>query len=213
MRLFLSSYGAGNQPDKLLELLHDNNKVAVITNAGDCYSEEGTLEHLEKNRAFFKALGLETERLDLRNYFDDNGGLKTRLLEYGLIWVPGGNSFLLRRAMKQSGFDELIVELLAKNQIVYGGFSAGACMLSPTLRGVDLCDDPSIIAEGYDSEIIWDGLGLVDFSIAPHYKSDHPESAIIDRVVEYFEHKNMPFKALRDGEAIVINGNKTEFIK
>jgi len=40
--------------------------------------------------------------------------------------------------------------------------------------------------DGYSCEIIWAGLGLIPFCIAPHYRSDHPESALIDKSVEYF---------------------------
>jgi dipeptidase E len=48
-------------------------------------------------------------------------------------------------------------------------------------------------------------LGLVDFSIAPHYRSDHAESAAIENVVAYFVENGMPYRAVRDGEAIVID--------
>ena len=52
-------------------------------------------------------------------------------------------------------------------------------------------------------EIIWDGVGLVDYCFAPHYKSDHPESSLVDKMVEYFVENKMPFKTLRDGEVII----------
>lgn len=32
--------------------------------------------------------------------------LEAKLKEFGLVWAVGGNTFLLRRAMRQSGFDE-----------------------------------------------------------------------------------------------------------
>jgi dipeptidase E len=210
MRLFLSSYGVGNQPERLVDLLGDNKRVAVITNASDYHPEEGILERLEKDRMFFQDLGLHVDRLDLRNYFYDNAGLREKLLEYGLIWVRGGNAFVLRRAMAQSGFDTIITELLKSDSLAYGGYSAGTCVLSPTLKGVELCDDPEVAPVGYQEEVLWDGLNLIGFSIAPHYKSDHPETEMIDRVVEYFEHNHLPYEALHDGEAIVIDGNKQE---
>ena len=43
--------------------------------------------------------------------------------------------------------------------------------------------------EGYNTETIWEGLGFVEFSIAPHYRSEHPESEDIEKVVQYFEEK------------------------
>ena len=53
-------------------------------------------------------------------------------------------------------------------------------------------------------EILWEGLGILDHIILPHYKSDHPESADIDKEVEFCKRNNIPFKTLRDGEVIII---------
>ena len=87
----------------------------------------------------------------------------------GLIWTLGGNSSLLRRAMRQSGLDLLLTAWRDDAGIVYGGYSAGAVVATPTLRGIHLVDPPAALAEGYPPEIIWDGLALVPYSIAPHY--------------------------------------------
>jgi dipeptidase E len=46
-------------------------------------------------------------------------------------------------------------------------------------------------------------VGLIPHSLAPHYQSAHPESALIDSVVAYFMANDMPFKTLRDGEVII----------
>jgi dipeptidase E len=108
--------------------------------------------------------------------------------------------------MRQSGFD-----LIQDGALVYGGFSAGAVVATPTLKGIELVDDPHEIPDGYEPEVIWEGLGLYDAAIAPHYKSDHPESAAIDRVVAYFERNNLPYKPLHDGEAIVVKENMDNF--
>jgi dipeptidase E len=62
-------------------------------------------------------------------------------------------------------------------------------------------------------EIIWGGLGFVEFSIAPHYRSAHPESEEIEKVVKYFEENNMPYRALHDGEVLVINGADVRLVK
>ena len=40
------------------------------------------------------------------------------------IEVTGGNTFVLRRAMKASGFDDLITRMLDGDEIVYGGFGS-----------------------------------------------------------------------------------------
>lgn len=64
-------------------------------------------------------------------------------------------------------------------------------------------DPPDVVPEGYEPEIVWEGLGALDYSIAPHFRSDHPESPLIDGVVEYFIQHGMAYRTLTDGEVIV----------
>jgi dipeptidase E len=214
MRLFLSSYRIGNHPEKLVELIGDNKKVADITNAGDLLTPIEIQERLEEDRVMFNDLRLDSEHLDLRNYFEkDPNLLEKKLRAYGLIWVRGGNVFNLRQAMKRSGFDDVIKKLLNEDALAYGGYSAGACVMTPSLKGIDIVDDPNAFPEGYEHKIIWEGLDIIPYEIAPHYQSDHPESAGIDKVVAYYEDNKISYKALQDGEAIVINGDKEEFLK
>lgn len=184
-----------------------NKRTAVIMNAQDAKAPERRKERLQQEIDGLTGLGLEPEELDLRNFFSESGKLKAIVGQFGYIWVRGGNVFLLRRAFKQSGFDEIVTKLLKDDQVAYGGFSAGVCILAPSLRGIELVDPTDELAEGYDSDIIWEGLGVLDYAVAPHYKSDHPESAAIDKCVEYFNEKQITYKTLRDGEAIVISGN------
>lgn len=209
MRLYLSSFRNGNKPEKLLKLLGQGRRTALINNAQDFLlpSERSSKRDEEIDR--LKSIGLDPIEIDLRSYFDKPEILKEKLAGFDLIWVRGGNCFVLRRAFKQSGADETIAEILAEDRIVYGGYSAGIDMLTPSLRGAELVDDPDIVPDGYHPDIIWDCLGLVPYAIAPHYKSDHPESAAIDKSVEYLIDNHIPFIALRDGEAIVID-NKAQ---
>ena len=89
------------------------------------------------------SLGISAEPLDLRHYFGRPEALRTHLSQFDLVWVTGGNAFVLRRAMQLSGFDDIIVDLLDADAIVYGGFSAGAVVAAPSLEGIQLIDDPA----------------------------------------------------------------------
>lgn len=194
----------GDKPEQLAELLGDNKKVAVISNALDFSTDLARREQSQK-REFddLKSIGLDAEELDLRLYFGKQGELKKKMKEYGLMWVRGGNAFVLRRAMRQSGLDEILKELSKGDDIVYGGYSAGVCVIGPTLKGVELVDDPTIIPDGYQKEILWEGIGLIDFSFAPHYQSDHTESSAVDKMIDFYKKNTMPFRALKDGEVII----------
>lgn len=194
----------GNNPEKLIELFSDDKKVAVIANAMDFVDDLQRKESTKQSVMELKNLGLSPEEIDLRNYFNRQKELSKKLNNYGAVYVRGGNTFILRRAMAQSGFDNLIKEKNKDPNFVYAGYSAGICVLSPTLHGLELVDDPNIVPQEYNPEIIWSGLDIVAFSIAPHYKSNHPESGNVDKEVEYFIKLKIPFKTLRDGEVIII---------
>ena len=214
MRLYLSSYKFGNYTEELVKLCPGNKKAGVIINAVDWSDDkERVAKSLNDQIEGLKSLGFSTEQIDLRNYFGKAEELKKHLSSFGLVWVYGGNTFVLKRAYEQSGFDRIIKEMLLKNEIVYAGFSAGVVILSKSLKGLEIVDDPNIVPEGYKKDFSWDGLGILDYHIAVHYKSDHPESAGIDKEIEYCEKNNIPYQTLKDGEVIVINSEGTKFFR
>lgn len=203
MKLYLSSDKLGDQTDKLKKMVGDNKRVGVIINSRDGSDREEVLEGLRVEMGSLRELRLLPEILDLKMYFGKKDELSKELSKYGMVYVVGGNTFILRKAMKYSGFDELINERLSDKDFVYAGYSAGICVLAPTLRGLDLCDEPELTPEGYEKKTIWEGLGIIPYSIAPHYLSDHPESLAVENVVKYFEENNIPHKTLHDGEVII----------
>lgn len=211
MRLYLSSYRVGDSAGSLLALLGDGKRAALIENALDLYSEEAREMHRREvydPAAELASLGIGATRLDLRTYFGRAEALAEELAGYDLVWVVGGNAFVLRRAMQASGFDEVIVGMLDNDEIVYGGFSAGAVVAAPSLAGMHLMDDPDEVPPGYNAETVWDGLGLIDHAIVPHFRSPHPESAAAERATRYLCSQGLRYRALRDGEVIVWTENR-----
>jgi len=214
MRLYLSSYKFGNYTEELVKLSSDNKRVGVIMNAVDWSNDkERVVKSLNDHLKILQSLGFDPEQIDLRNYFNKKEELKKHLSDFSMVWVYGGNTFVLKRAYEKSGFGEIIKDMILKNEIIYAGFSAGVVILSESLKGLEIVDDPLIVPEGYKSDFSWDGLGILDYNIAVHYKSDHPESADIDKEIEYCEKNNIPYKTLSDGEVIVINGEETKFFR
>lgn len=203
MKLYLSSYKLGDHTDELKKMIGENNHVGVIINSRDGFETQEVLRGIQFELDSLKALGFKSEILDLKMYFGKKDELRKILSEYGMVYVVGGNTFILRKAMKYSGFDDLIKEKLSDKDFVYAGYSAGVCVLAPTLKGLDLCDEPELTPEGYKKEVVWEGLNIIPYSIAPHYRSDHPESPSIENVVKYFEGNKVPYKALHDGEVII----------
>jgi dipeptidase E len=215
MRLYLSSYRLGDSAEQLRPLMRGA-KACIVANALDLIADEARARYaasIYDPVKEFAGLGIQAEYLDLREYFSSKASLGAVLARYQLVWILGGNSFLLMRAIVASGFDRTIRKLLADDAMVYGGFSAGAVVATPTLRGIDLMDEPHRISEGYSPEPIWEGLGLVDFSIVPHFQSNHAETELADKAVKYFIDNQLPFKTLQDGDVWVQEGRIGTLLK
>lgn len=204
MRLYLSSFRVGDRADRLVEML-GGGRVALVPNALDYVAEPGRTESNERARRELEEVGLDVVEVDLRDFFGGSGDLRSALRPFAGVWVRGGNTFVLRRAMSLSGFDTLLPDLLASGK-VYGGYSAGVCVLAPSLEGVGRVDDPEVDPYGLE-RTIWEGLAVLPYLVLPHYRSDHPESPAIEGEVEYCERHGIAFRTLRDGEVIVVDGD------
>lgn len=101
-----------------------------------------------------------------------------------LGFIPNALDFLTPDGRAESNARELDL---------YAGYSAGVCVLAPRLDGLQHVDDPEAAAYP-DSEVIWEGLGILDHLILPHYKSDHHESSAIDVEVDYCTRHGIPFE-------------------
>ncbi|WP_340645708.1 Type 1 glutamine amidotransferase-like domain-containing protein [Phenylobacterium sp.] len=206
MRLYLSSFRMGDDFDRLVEAVPRGAPVAVIANAVDFIAPEDRLAYARAvfdPVEHFRSFGLGPYDLDLREYFDRSGELEKALTDTRVVWANGGNAFLLMRAMVQSGLDRILRERVAAGTLIYGGWSAGSVVAGPSLRGIELMDDPGVVVDGYVPEPFWDGLGLVDYSIVPHFQSAHAEAQAAARTVAWMTEKGLSFRALRDGEAII----------
>ena len=207
MKMYLSSYKLGDNPQSLVGLVGNNKKAAIIPNALDFATDmDRKNATIQREIDGLKNLGFDPEVVDLRSYFGRPEDLDKKLSVFGMVWVNGGNTFILRRAFRQSGMDEWLMKRKDDKEFVYGGYSAGVCVLSPSLEGSDITDDPNVAPEGYQKEIIWEGLGLISFAFAPHFESPgHPETESVGREVEFYNKKGIEYKALHDGEVIIID--------
>ena len=203
MILYLSSNKLGNKTDFLKDWIENNSKkIVLITNARDAKIQNNEeKEKLNKNIEMLKEIGFEVNILDLKEYFGNNELLNKELKKYNSFCVIGGNVFVLRQAMKLSGFDQYLINNIDNNKLLYIGYSAGSCVLTKNLDGFQLVDEP--INPYNDENIIYEGVGLLDYCIVPHYKSNHKESALIDDVVQYMQEKRIKYKALSDGDVII----------
>lgn len=199
----------GRHGDTLVSMAGAGARVAIIANALDNLPDLRR-DYLRSTVApLFGAYPFSTEELDLRGYFVDQNRLESDLSRFDIVWAIGGNSFLLRHAMKLSGFDRLIRTFLQNSKMIYGGWSAGSVVAGSDLYGIEHMDDANPKAVGYPEEPLPQvGLGLIDGTLVPHFKSTHPEADAARMAVEAITASGREAIALRDGEVLIKDGVK-----
>lgn len=206
MKFYLSSYMFGDSPEKLKAMIPANPGIGLIYNARDYVGSDPVRneENQKAEMAFLDRLGFKTEAIDLKQYFGKEDALREKLNSFGAVWVSGGNTFVLRQAMHLSGFENIIKEIAGKGDFLYGGYSAGICVLAESLRSLFIVDEPYNYPYAEMTETIWEGLGFFKYDFMPHYDSDHIESEKIGNSIQYCIDNKILFRALRDGEVIII---------
>jgi dipeptidase E len=86
-------------------------------------------------------------------------------------------------------------------------------VLTPSLRGLEAVDDPDEVTRLSGQPPVWDGLGVLDHAVVPHVDSPgHPESARCDALAERYRSTGVPHVTLRDGQAMVVEGDTTTVV-
>jgi dipeptidase E len=161
MKLFLTS-----SADKTLSLLKEvapdiGNKVLFVANASDPYDREHWW--VELDRQAFKQLGFNIHEVDVRNVTPQVFG--QMLSESNVLHVCGGSVYYIMALLREKKLDEIIMNAIRDDAVVYSGTSAGSIIVSNNLRPVS-----------YDLEEIehinkvpeHNGLGIINFTILPH---------------------------------------------
>ncbi len=207
MKYYLSSYKLGNEIESLHTLIgQTSGKFGYIPNALDFSNADPIWrkKYIEEDIEDLRSNGAEVEILDLKNYFGKEKELEEKLQTLGGVYVSGGNTFVLRQAMKISGFDQIFPDLTKRNDFLYIAYSAGVCLLSDSLKYYAMTDNANDFPYQQIKETVWEGLGVLDFIFEPHYDSDHPESESTDCEIKKLVDDKVLFKAYRDGEVLIL---------
>jgi dipeptidase E len=167
MKLYLSSYRIpALKPfsDFINKAPHEI-KMGLVLNGKDNKAPEERLIKKNELLGYFSELGFAVQEINLLEHVGDNSVLLKKFKEFDVVWFNGGNTYCLRWAIAQSGCESVLKKAL-ESGVVYGGDSAGALIVGPTLKYFDIADDPKAAPEA-----IYEGLGLVDFVVVPHWNS------------------------------------------
>lgn len=206
VRLYLSSFRMGRCPSRLRDLTRGGHQAAVIANAMDGQPDDQRQAGVAREVAELEQLGFRPDHLDLRDHFerDDIGD---RLDRYDLLWLRGGNVFMLRYALRRSRADDAISDRLRADSVCYGGYSAGPCVLSGPLAGFAEVDDPAVVIGAYGEPAPEHGLDILQWVFVPHVESPgHPETEACERVAASYADAGVAVRTFRDGEVLVVDG-------
>jgi dipeptidase E len=206
MKLYLASYRVAAL-DELLKLVGKpvkQVKMAIIPNAKDYYIPRVRRLKVQRLSEYFKGLGFnEPGVIDITDY-PDPAKMATDLKQCDLIWVMGGNTFVLQEIMQDHGFAQVIRDVL-NSGVVYGGESAGSCVAGTNLHGIELADDIE-----YAGRPVFKGLGLVQKAILPH--CDNPEYAEVMKQINEQLKDSENVISLNDNQAYVVDGDKARIV-
>jgi dipeptidase E len=113
-----------------------------------------------------------------------------------VLFVGGGNSFRLLKAVQQRGLLETGRWRGGEGGLRYLGSSAGTNMACPTLRTTN--DMPIVQPASFEA------FGLLPFQINPHYVDPQPNSTHMgetreQRIQEFLEENDVPVLGMREG--------------
>lgn len=200
--LLLTSNGMQMKSDiiKLLEKPAYDVTVAFISTAS---KPVDNIEYLQRDWTVMKEeLGFNIEEVDIEGKTESQ---VMKLLEFkDIIFVEGGNTFYLLKAMRACNFEKIIRKLL-KNGTVYIGASAGSMVAGRTIKTANWKNGDKNIVKLKNLK----GLNLVPFDIFVHYLPEHAE---IIRKNTPWKRQREKLKILTDDQAILVQGKEIDLI-
>lgn len=201
--LLLTSAGMQmkNEIIKLLQKPAYDVMVAFITTAA---KPQENIDYLQRDwRIMRDEMGFNIEEVDIEGKTESQ---VMKLLELkDIIFVEGGNTFYLLKAMRACNFEKVIRKLLKWGK-VYIGASAGSIVAGRTIKTAGW--------KNADKNIVGlknlKGLNLVPFDIFVHYQPEHAET--IKQQIKNPKKRAKKLRILTDEQAILVQGKEVSLI-
>ncbi|MDP2641457.1 MAG: Type 1 glutamine amidotransferase-like domain-containing protein [Candidatus Yanofskybacteria bacterium] len=206
MKLFLAS-----SLDKTLPLLlkriekpAQELKVLFIPNAADPMENAWWVD-LDKKA--FRNEGCQIAEIDLRKISTEE--LTKQIENADILHVCGGSVFYLLSLLKEKGFDQVIIDSVRNNKILYTGTSAGSIICASTAWLYLFDVEEAKFAEGMKD---LSGLRLVNFLIIPHCENPRFTESNKNMIVENLPKHSDPVFLLYDSQAVWVEDEKFELL-
>lgn len=208
MKFLLTSAGISNKliEKKFFDLVGkpaDQTKVAYIPTAANV--EQGDKWWLIKDLSDQKEMGFAQFDLVDISALPQTVWLP-RLEEADVIVFGGGNTFHLMFWIEKSGLREHLTALFDTR--VWVGISAGSMVAGKSLAS----ENDRIFAEEMGEAMGTDGLGLLDFSLKPHYLSPAFPGNNDENLAVAAAELGTKLYAIDDNTAIAVDGDGFEIV-
>lgn len=130
------------------------------------------------------------------------------LPEVDMLYVAGGNTFVLMDALRRTGLDATIAARVREG-LPYVGLSAGSIITGPSLEPATLMDDRSEAPDLTDLS----GLGWIEDVIVPHADGQLPPYplSLINRTVEQYGSAHRLLR-LADDQALRVDASGARIV-
>jgi peptidase E len=199
--LLLTSNGMQMKSEiiKLLQKPAYDITVAFINTAA---KPESDLSYVEEDwKIMREELGFNVEEIDIEGKKEEE--VMELLKHKDIIYVEGGNTFYLLRAMRACNFEKIIKKLLKKGS-VYIGVSAGSMVAGRTIKTAGWKRE----GDHFGVKNLR-GLGLVPFDIFVHFRPEHAD--IIKSKIPW-KWQRRKLRILTDEQAILVQGREVDLI-
>lgn len=171
-------------------------KIGYVTTASKGSRDKTFLEKVKnamrENGYSFEEIDIEEKsKEEILNFFKDKN----------IIHIEGGNTFYLLKAIRETGFAEILKKLLSEGKI-YIGTSAGAYVMCPT---IEVANWNETGRDRFDLED-FSALNYVPFVLKVHYKDEMKNT-----VGEKMKTLKYPLRILKDGQGILVENSETKF--
>ncbi len=202
-RLYLTSnlYSVAEEVGQRVLKQTKNKKLVFIPTAAE--GEKGDKSWLEEDRQALFAAGFEVLDFSITDRTQEQ--VAAVLEGVGSVCVGGGNTYYLLEKIRQSGFDQLVPQLVKKG-LIYIGSSAGSIVAGPSIE--TSLDDRKITPNLTD----YAGLNLTDISVRPHWGSDHFRKKYLKEMPRLY---SLPYKfvLLNDQQFLSIEDEWSQIIE
>lgn len=96
-------------------------------------------------------------------FFNDENPNSYKNLDIDLIYVCGGNTFLLQKYLKKSGFNEEIKKYISRG-VIYLGASAGTHIATTNIEHVNMFDENFVNINDYQALNLFNGIIICHYS-------------------------------------------------